>query len=138
MLLCQGLSPLPSAISPLSLLSQACMQTPGPLALCRAIWHDFQHLASCLWANPLCTLIAWVMIILRMPTLLQAFGSNSDAVQVNATGVMPVIFATSLLSLPQAVARYQPALVPVANALGPAGPLYLPVSCNYWPRFHPV
>lgn len=48
-------------------------------------------------------------------------------VQVNATGVMPVIFATTLLSLPQALARYQPALIPAATALGPTGALYLPV-----------
>lgn len=54
--------------------------------------------------------------------------SVGAAVQVNATGVMPVIFATTLLSLPQALARYQPALMPAANALGPTGPLYLTVN----------
>lgn len=48
--------------------------------------------------------------------------------KVNATGVMPVIFASTLLSLPSGLARYAPALEPVAAALGPTGALYLPVS----------
>lgn len=47
--------------------------------------------------------------------------------KVNATGVMPVIFASTLLALPTGLARYAPALEPVAAALGPTGPLYLPV-----------
>lgn len=52
-------------------------------------------------------------------------------VQVNATGVMPVIFATTLLSLPQALARYLSALGPVAKALSPTAALYLPVSATH-------
>ena len=48
--------------------------------------------------------------------------------KVNATGVMPVIFASTLLALPAGLARYAPGLEPVADAVGPAGPLYLPVS----------
>ena len=48
--------------------------------------------------------------------------------KVNATGVMPVIFASTLLALPTGLVRYAPALEPVAAALGPSGPLYLPVS----------
>jgi len=52
----------------------------------------------------------------------------SSMVQVNATGVMPVIFATTLLSLPQALARYIPAVAPAAGLLGPTSPFYLPVS----------
>ncbi|GAB4816752.1 hypothetical protein N2152v2_003798 [Parachlorella kessleri] len=50
--------------------------------------------------------------------------------KVNATGVMPVIFASSLLALPSAAARYAhlPALDLAAAALGPNGPLYLPVN----------
>ena len=47
--------------------------------------------------------------------------------KVNATGVMPVIFASTLLALPTGLVRYAPALEPVAAALGPTGPLYLPV-----------
>lgn len=48
-------------------------------------------------------------------------------VQVNATGVMPVIFSSTLLSLPTGLARSQPWLAPVAATLGPTGPLFLPV-----------
>ena len=50
--------------------------------------------------------------------------------KVNATGVMPLIFASSLLGLPLALARYtdSTALDGVANALGPGGALYLPAS----------
>jgi len=51
--------------------------------------------------------------------------------KVNATGVMPVIFASTLLSLPSGLARYAPALEPVAAALGPTGALYLPVSSSF-------
>jgi len=46
--------------------------------------------------------------------------------KVNATGVMPVIFSSTLLSLPTGLSRYVPALEPVAAALGPTGLLYLP------------
>ena len=55
--------------------------------------------------------------------------STDCIVQVNATGVMPVIFASSLLALPSAAARYAhlPALDAAAAALGPNGPAYLPV-----------
>ena len=48
--------------------------------------------------------------------------------QVNATGVMPVIFSTTLLSLPTGLAKYAAWLEPVAVALGPAGLLYIPVG----------
>ncbi len=50
--------------------------------------------------------------------------------QVNATGVMPVIFASSLLALPSALARYAslPVLEAAAVELSPGGRLYLPVS----------
>jgi len=49
--------------------------------------------------------------------------------KVNATGVMPVIFSSSLLALPSAVARYanSPGVEKAAAALSPGGPLYLPV-----------
>ena len=49
--------------------------------------------------------------------------------QVNATGVMPVIFASSLLAAPTALARYfnTPAVTSFAKAVSPAGSLYLPV-----------
>jgi protein transport protein SEC61 subunit alpha len=50
--------------------------------------------------------------------------------KVNATGVMPVIFSSSLLALPSALARYLH--VPVADkaaaALSPGGSLYLPTN----------
>lgn len=52
--------------------------------------------------------------------------------KVNATGVMPVIFSSTLLSLPTGLSRYLPWLEPVAAALGPAGLLYLPVWS--WPH----
>ena len=39
--------------------------------------------------------------------------------KVNATGVMPVIFSSTLLSLPTGLSRYLPWLEPVAAALGP-------------------
>jgi preprotein translocase SecY subunit len=50
--------------------------------------------------------------------------------KVNATGVMPLIFASSLLGLPAAAARYfdTPALDSVAGSVSPGGPLYLPVN----------
>ncbi|PSC69780.1 pre translocase secY subunit [Micractinium conductrix] len=50
--------------------------------------------------------------------------------KVNATGVMPVIFASSLLALPASLARYAnaPALESAATALSPAGALYLPAN----------
>jgi preprotein translocase subunit SecY len=50
--------------------------------------------------------------------------------KVNATGVMPLIFASSLLGLPLALARYAdaPALDAAAAALAPGGPGYLPAS----------
>lgn len=51
-------------------------------------------------------------------------------VQVNATGVMPVIFSSTLMSLPTGLARYAPWLEPVAAALGPTGLLYLPVRAH--------
>jgi preprotein translocase subunit SecY len=46
---------------------------------------------------------------------------------VNATGVMPVIFSSTLMSLPTGLAAYAPWLQPIAAALGPTGLLYLPV-----------
>ena len=50
--------------------------------------------------------------------------------QVNATGVMPVIFSSSILALPTAAARYLKfaQLARFAVLLNPTGPLYLPVS----------
>lgn len=50
--------------------------------------------------------------------------------KVNATGVMPVIFSSSLLALPSAVARYfnTPVIDKAAAALSPGGPLYLPTN----------
>lgn len=50
--------------------------------------------------------------------------------QVNATGVMPIIFASSLLSLPSSLARYAnvPALESAAAALSPSGSFYLPAN----------
>ncbi|KAL4445416.1 hypothetical protein ABPG77_011241 [Micractinium sp. CCAP 211/92] len=50
--------------------------------------------------------------------------------KVNATGVMPVIFSSSLLALPASLARYtnSPALEGAAQALSPAGSLYLPAN----------
>lgn len=48
---------------------------------------------------------------------------------MNATGVMPVIFASSLLAAPTALARYfnTPAVTEFAKAVSPAGSFYLPV-----------
>lgn len=50
--------------------------------------------------------------------------------KVNATGVMPVIFSSSLLALPSAIARYinQPGVDKAAAALAPGGALYLPTN----------
>lgn len=63
--------------------------------------------------------------------------------KVNATGVMPVIFSTSLLAVPGAIARFSglQALQPAALALAPGGPLYLPanvlfiIAINYYYTF---
>ena len=43
---------------------------------------------------------------------------------------MPVIFASTLLSLPSGLARSQPWLQPVAAQLGPTGALFLPVRAR--------
>jgi len=50
--------------------------------------------------------------------------------KVNATGVMPVIFASSLLALPTAAARYidSPVADTVAASLAPNGVAYLPTN----------
>ena len=50
--------------------------------------------------------------------------------KVNATGVMPVIFSSSLLAVPSALARYahSPAVDKAAAALAPGGSLYLPTN----------
>jgi preprotein translocase SecY subunit len=50
--------------------------------------------------------------------------------KVNATGVMPVIFSSSLLALPSAAARYinTPAMDNAAKALAPGGAFYLPTN----------
>lgn len=56
--------------------------------------------------------------------------------QVNATGVMPVIFSSSLLALPTALARYANSrpVEAFAAAFNPSGPFYLPVSlCGFLP-----
>lgn len=63
--------------------------------------------------------------------------------KVNATGVMPLIFASSLLAFPSALARYtdNPALDDAAKAVGPGGSLYVPfnialiVFFNYYYTF---
>lgn len=63
--------------------------------------------------------------------------------KVNATGVMPVIFSSSLLALPTALARYAnwKPVEAVAAALNPSGPLYLPtnialiIGFNYYYTF---
>lgn len=59
--------------------------------------------------------------------------------KVNATGVMPVIFSSSLLAVPSALARYahSPVIERAAASLSPGGSLYLPsnvaliVAFNY-------
>lgn len=59
--------------------------------------------------------------------------------KVNATGVMPVIFSSSLLAVPSALARYahSPVIEQAAASLSPGGSLYLPsnvaliVAFNY-------
>ncbi|KFM26004.1 Preprotein translocase subunit SECY, chloroplastic [Auxenochlorella protothecoides] len=50
--------------------------------------------------------------------------------KVNATGVLPVIFASSLLAVPSTLARFthSSTLAGAANALGPGGAFYLPVN----------
>jgi len=51
--------------------------------------------------------------------------------KVNSAGVMPIIFASSLLALPSTLARLAPGtpgMAAVAQALGPTGGAYLPVN----------
>lgn len=50
--------------------------------------------------------------------------------KVNSAGVMPIIFASSLLALPSTLARFtgSEALSSAATVLGPGGGLYLPVN----------
>ena len=63
--------------------------------------------------------------------------------KVNATGVMPVIFSSSILAVPSGVARMggMEWLIPTAQAIAPGGPLYLPtnialiVAFNYYYTF---
>jgi protein transport protein SEC61 subunit alpha len=63
--------------------------------------------------------------------------------KVNATGVMPVIFSTSLLAVPGAIVKFSgvDSLQGVAAALSPGGALYLPtnvvliVAINYYYTF---
>ncbi|GLC70657.1 hypothetical protein PLESTF_001018800 [Pleodorina starrii] len=63
--------------------------------------------------------------------------------KVNATGVMPLIFASSLLALPAALARYtdSAALDEFSRTVGPGGSLYVPfnvaliVFFNYYYTF---
>jgi len=63
--------------------------------------------------------------------------------KVNATGVMPVIFSTSLLALPASLARFSnnPTIESAAAAFTPSGSLYLPfnialiVMFNYYYTF---
>jgi hypothetical protein len=65
------------------------------------------------------------------------------ATQVNAAGVMPVIFATTLMSLPSGVARFAnvEAMETLAALLYPSSPVYLPtyvaliVFFNYYYTF---
>ncbi|PNW72115.1 hypothetical protein CHLRE_16g681900v5 [Chlamydomonas reinhardtii] len=63
--------------------------------------------------------------------------------KVNATGVMPLIFASSILALPTALARYtdSAALDEFSQSVGPGGALYVPfnvaliVFFNYYYTF---
>eukprot|EP00803_Ostreobium_quekettii_P009075 evm.model.scf_4157.1 EVM.evm.TU.scf_4157.1 scf_4157:587-7984(-) len=57
-------------------------------------------------------------------------GSSYLPFKVNATGVMPVIFASSILALPSTLARNtdNPVVQGAAQQLYPGGQLYLPVS----------
>lgn len=63
--------------------------------------------------------------------------------KVNATGVMPVIFSTSLLAVPGAIVKFSgvESLQGVAASLSPGGALYLPtnvvlnVAINYYYTF---
>lgn len=63
--------------------------------------------------------------------------------KVNATGVMPVIFSTSLLAVPGAIVKFSgvESLQGFAAALSPGGSLYLPtnvvliVAINYYYTF---
>ncbi|EFJ49475.1 hypothetical protein VOLCADRAFT_104339 [Volvox carteri f. nagariensis] len=63
--------------------------------------------------------------------------------KVNATGVMPLIFASSILALPAALARYtdSAALDEFSRSVGPGGALYVPfnvaliVFFNYYYTF---
>lgn len=74
------------------------------------------------------------------------FGLSKSAFlpfKVNATGVMPVIFSSSLLALPASLARFSDsdAVRAAAQALSPSGALYLPfnvaliVLFNYYYTF---
>lgn len=64
-------------------------------------------------------------------------GGTSDAgdsylpIKLNASGVLPLIFAGSLLSLPALAANYTraPWLQPLAKSLLPGSSLYIPLSC---------
>ena len=46
---------------------------------------------------------------------------------MNATGVMPVIFSSSLLAVPTALSRYFPQVTPTPPSLG------LPPAALHWP-----
>ena len=62
----------------------------------------------------------------------------SPLLQVNATGVMPVIFSSSLLALPASLARYtnSAAVEGAAAALSPSGSLYLPANVAFIVAFN--
>merc|ERR1712007_264458 len=57
-------------------------------------------------------------------------GGSYLPIKLNASGVLPLIFAGSLLSLPALVANYTraPWLTPLAKAALPGEPAYIPVS----------
>lgn len=108
---------MPASASRAAASTSACM----PLVMTRLTCYAW--LAPCIcvivlhavWPSPSCGI--WTGVRL--------------ALQVNATGVMPVIFSSTLLSLPSGLARSQPWLAPVAAQLGPTGPLFLPVRFSF-------
>ena len=71
-----------------------------------------------------------LLLLLLRSCALAPHPPHTHPTQVNATGVMPVIFSSSLLALPQALARYAqlPALDAAAAALSPSGAFYLPTN----------
>lgn len=81
--------------------------------------------SGCLWGSAACSAPRWILLWLQHPC-----AHLLSYLQVNATGVMPVIFSSSLLALPASLARYTnyEALQGAAQALSPSGSLYLPAN----------